>query len=204
MSRKIATAALTALLISAGGCATFRTDPATPATTSDKFNAVWDASLEVLRGENFVIDRADRRSGVITTEPMLGRHWFEFWRADAATRRDVTEGSVQTIYRRAVVHVLPAKAGGTDPDYVANVAVETSRSDLPTVRVTNTSEAYELFYIPQKMLGGREAALPEIDPDVRPTDRPVKLGPDEILARKLGGQIEALASRKLSLTPAGQ
>ncbi|MDY7010565.1 MAG: hypothetical protein SVV80_07415, partial [Planctomycetota bacterium] len=111
----------------------------------ENFNAAWDAAGEVLRKYRFAIDRADRREGVITTYPMIGRHWFEFWRKDAITRRDVAEGAIQTVYRQATVNI---RRQADSNRYLADVRVHITRSNLTNPQVTSTSEAYELFLDP--------------------------------------------------------
>ena len=80
--------------------------PRTPAERN--FDAVWRASLDVLGEYNFEIDRRNKRAGVITTLPMTGRHWFEFWRKDAAAGNNLAEGTVQTVYRAATVSIRPS------------------------------------------------------------------------------------------------
>ena len=105
--KPIAAALVAAALL--GGCSAFEMSPPTPITSSNEFNALWEASLEVLRENNFVVDRADPREGVITTFGLLGRHWFEPWRTDARKGSDVAEGALQTIYRQAAVRVSQAQ-----------------------------------------------------------------------------------------------
>lgn len=67
-----------------------RVTPARP-TGDVEFEATWDAAIAALGKYRFRVDRADRRAGVITTFPLVGRHWFEFWRRDATTRTDVAQ-----------------------------------------------------------------------------------------------------------------
>ena len=115
------------------------------------FEITWRASQDVLRRYNFELDRLDRRAGVITTEPLTGKHWFEFWRHDAATNFDLAEGTVQTVYRSATVTIRPVQPGGTK--FKATVEVTVERSDILEPQLTSTSEAYDLFILPG---GGEE------------------------------------------------
>ena len=208
MTLRRATAAALCSLALAGGCGhPFQLSAPTPATTSAKFNAVWDGALEILRERDFRIDRTDRRAGVITTFPLLGRHWFEFWRGDAVARRDVAEGTVQTIYRQVTVTIRPVKGAGDDPFYTADVAVQTSRSDLPNVRITSTSEAYELFTEPSVFAEMRTAptasrrspALQDRGPSHRFNVTPVPVARDEALEARLAEAIKGRSARKLAL-----
>jgi hypothetical protein len=193
------------LMLAAGwlvGCAVEAAPLRSAAATPDEnFNAVWDATTEVLREYRFAIDRADRRAGVITTFPLLGRHWFEFWRADAAGPDDVLEGTLQTVYRRATVTIRrPASGGETAPalgDYVAAVEVRVSRSNRPAAQVTSASEAFEMFLRPERMVrgvGGGESTEAA-------TARTVDLGRDEKLEKILRLRINSLAAKKLTVYP---
>lgn len=162
-----------------------------PEVADEDFNVIWDASHEILREYRFFIDRADRREGVITTFPMIGRHWFEFWRKDAATEQDVTEGSLHTLYRRVTINIR------RQPDnkmYLLDVRVFTSRSDLLAPQITSTSEAYDLFLSPDLPrvelltgLGGPKGS------------RAVPLGRDENLEQILQREIYFLMAKKQTI-----
>jgi CubicO group peptidase (beta-lactamase class C family) len=143
--RKIAI--LAAMAAGCVGCTVNYSQPVAPAaaqTLDEKnFDAVWRASLDVLREYRFSVAVEDRREGTIITYPLLGRAYGEFWRKDAVTPSEVAESTLQTIYKTATVTILPAS---DEPNaYVASVAVEVARSDKPSYEVTSTSEAYGLF-----------------------------------------------------------
>ena len=121
---------LVALAVLAG-CAPQYTTPVVdmrPKTEAQlSFEAYWRASLEVLRKHNFKINLQDRRRGLITTEPLVAKQFFEFWRRDAATTYDLAEGSLQTVYIVATISLTrPDEAA---PDYVLAVTVDRIRSD---------------------------------------------------------------------------
>lgn len=150
---KTAIAILTAALaVSAGGCG-LHNKPIGPEPTltpaQRNFDAVWRASLDVLRRYHFPIRRQDRRAGVITTGRITGKQFFEIWRDDAGTAFHVAENTLQTMYRKATVTVW-AKQGQPDV-YEAGVTIELVRSDMESFQVTSTSEAYTIFAFP----GGR-------------------------------------------------
>jgi hypothetical protein len=194
------------------------------ATADENFNAAWDAALEVLAEYRFEIDRADRRAGVITTFPMVGRHWFEFWRLDAATPADVAEGTLQTIYRQATVTIhlaapggsttrpttlpAPARAPGAAAEYYVTVEVRTSRSDRPAPEVTSTSEAYEMFTGAVHL---QRTAVTTTQPDRQPrygveAERQISavtvdLGRDANLEAILQRRINSRAAKTLTLYP---
>ncbi|MFP3937946.1 MAG: hypothetical protein ACLFVW_06355, partial [Phycisphaerae bacterium] len=145
------TFALILALVPTGGCAK-HTEPIVSAeqmrSGEPEFLAMWDAAKDVLREYRFELDRQDRRAGIITTEPLLGRHAPEFWRKDAVTKGAVLEGTLQTIYRTATVEIV-----SDNGEYRPVVRVDVSRSDRQTPQVTSTSEAIALFRLPG---GGRE------------------------------------------------
>ncbi len=134
------------LCVTCSSCAN-HTRPIVPAATltpeQQNFEAVWSASIKVLRSYNFEIDRRDRRAGIITTRPLLGRHWFEFWRRDAATPWDVMEGTLQTIYRKVQIEIRSDKfnPGRFTPD----VKVTVLRRDGKTLGIIASGEAYAQF-----------------------------------------------------------
>ena len=119
------------------------------------FQTMWRASLKVLRRLYFQIDHQDRRSGVITTHPMVSKHFFEFWRRDSVTDFHLKESTLQTITRKAKVVIRPVTEDSIV--YMPTVEVTVVRSDKQTPQVTDTSEAYRMAwspYHPAFRLGG--------------------------------------------------
>ena len=177
------------------GCKVDYTAPATQPrarTAAEKdFEAVWQASRQTLRRYHFELDRQDRRDGVITTEPLTGMHFFEFWRKDAARPADFGESTIQTIYRTATVTIKPVEPGaGT---YKARVDVLLHRSDKPTGHVTSTSEAFSLFSSGRRRRP-RELLLESGLAGGPPADC-VELGPDRSLEARLTADIAAAANK---------
>ena len=150
------------------------------------FDAVWQASLKVLRDYRFTPDREDRRAGVITTEPMTGEVFGEFWRSDAATAKDLAESSIQTIYRLAKVTIEPV--GDDKTGFKAVVEVQTYRSDRPEPQVSSASEAIDLFRVPGSANSRKDLV------EYGPSDKPeyvVALGRDLNLESKIAADIAA-------------
>jgi len=63
------------------------------------FESLWDASEETARNFLFRIDRRDQRSGLLTTQPMISKQWWEVWRKDAGTFKDTQEATLASIRR---------------------------------------------------------------------------------------------------------
>jgi hypothetical protein len=115
-----------------------------PLTAAQKnFDAVWDASLAVLRDYRFTVAVQNRREGTIASSPLAGRYFTEFWRKDAVTPQDVVESTLQNLYKTATVSIRPVP--DRPDEYTASVAVEVARSEKPSPVITSTSEAYGLF-----------------------------------------------------------
>ena len=119
---------------------------------------------------------------------MVGKHAGEFWRKDAATARDLAEGTIQTIYRQAKVTIHPTADDGDK--FHAVVEVRTYRSNRQEIQVTSTSEAIDLFRLPgdderrKKLLDyGRGWASDPVSP----------LGRDGNLERRIAADIQAAA-----------
>jgi len=155
------------------------------------FEAVWQASRQTLRKYRFELDRQDRRAGTITTLPMTGMHFFEFWRKDAGRPADYAESTVQTLYRTARVTIRPVKPGAKT--YKASVQVLLRRSSRPTAHVTSTSEAYSLFLAGEEG-GKRRRFLLGEDLHAAGEDF-VELGNDRSLEAKLTADIAEAAGR---------
>lgn len=151
-------AALVAALT--GGCARHTEPVSTPRPSTRPaergFEALWQASLDVLERYHFDIELADRRAGRITTGRATGRQWFEFWREGTGPEH-LLENSLHTIYRRVEVRIRPA--GRDRRRYRPVVRVYVSRSNRGQVQVTNTSEAYSLFTQPPLGSTAREALV---------------------------------------------
>lgn len=212
-----------AIAAAAGGCANHRLPVSAQGQGKEKltlsqrsFDASWQASLEVLRGYHFRIDRTDPRAGVITTRPMLARHWFEFWRRDAACVYDLAEGTLQSVYRRVIVRIRPTPDGAGL--YMASVSVEVSRANRQEMEIVGASEAYTQFldsveedeYLRhrrrkrlkrqasrRRKLEGDLGAEP---PPTRPADTVVSRDTRDALARKLAAEISDAAAERLAKT----
>ena len=73
--------------------------PATAQVSGRDLAVLWETCEAVAREYLFRIDRRDHRAGMLSTEPMISKQFFEPWRKDAGTINDVKEASVATIRR---------------------------------------------------------------------------------------------------------
>lgn len=177
-----------------GGCAR-HTEPVVSAEQmtpgEPEFLAMWDAATDVLREYRFELDRQDRRAGVITTEPMLGRHGPELWRKDAVTGEAVAEGTLQSIYRTVTVEIVSDSG-----EYRPVVRVDLTRSDRQTPQVTSTSEAIALFRLPGDGRKRQRYLMEYEQTDEEPAEGITQLGRDEALEQKLTEKIISAAATR--------
>lgn len=85
--------------------------PATTEITHADFQALWDACERVARDHLFAISRRDFRAGLLSTEPMLSKQWFEVWRKDSVRVSDVEENSLGGVRRSIHFQFTPNPDG---------------------------------------------------------------------------------------------
>ena len=76
------------------------------------FDPLWEACERTARDYLFNIDRRDQRSGLLSTEPLITRQWWEFWRKDAGTFKDTQEATLANI-RRTIFFQFKKVSDGT-------------------------------------------------------------------------------------------
>lgn len=211
MRTTITSVILAGLLTGVGACVR-HTEPLrsqesmTPAERN--FDNLWQASQYVLKKYHFTLDIQDRRTGLISTEPMLGKQFFEFWRHDSTTRRDTSESTLQTIYR--TVFVTISREAMDQQSYKPTVVVTIDRSDMGRTSIVAISDVYRMQFGQRVVRRDREdrkdsAALETALKKATRTgqkERPVlawgfkSLGRDEKLEKKIHDEIvDAAISR---------
>jgi hypothetical protein len=195
----------------AAGCVQYTTPPLTTEpekelTASEKnFQVLWLASQDVLRKYNFVIDRHDRRAGIMTTKPLTGQQFFEPWRKDAATQWDLWDGSIKTVHRSVTVHI---QAKGPQAQwYEPVVEVTVSKPNAPRQQLRSAGEAYGMFILPtEEESENQHSILGYVNPPENAAQQEEQEHPkpeqllrkDEPLAKKLTEEIAAVAARRLA------
>ena len=183
-----------AILLAACGCAWHTrpiVSPAEMTPTEKNFQAVWDASCEVLLSYRFTVDRRDRRAGLITTESMASRHFFEWWRRDKTTAAGALENTVQPIYREVSVQIRKTDEGKYHP--VVSVTVSRLLSDEDSSRPI--LEPYERVTTPIRY----DRLIIGVGSSDKIRRGSGKYSPgDEVLAGKIAEDILRLADRKLA------
>lgn len=190
MLTRIVTTSLIAVLLLAG-CPQHTVPVAElpqPRTEAERnFEAYWQASLAVLRSYHFRIDLQERRRGLIVSEPMVAKQFFEFWRSDAATNYDLIEGSLQEIYLVARVQVT--RTGPDRPDYKLAVDVQRIRSNQIEARAPGAAGWRASFQRHRSTAGDRSHE--------EQGGSMVRLGGDDALADRLVVEIEGEAMMRM-------
>ncbi len=112
--------------------------PARVSVESNNFDKLWEAADDVSRDLLFKIDRRDRRSGVLTTEPTVSAQWFEPWRQELQTSEDLADSSVAT-YSRTIQYSFTK----TDQGFAVTPKVLVQRQAIAEKRISgNLNRAY--------------------------------------------------------------
>ena len=93
----------------------------------------------VLGKMNFTIDKADPELGVITSKPLQGAQFFEFWRKDTIGAYNRAEANLHSIRK-----IVQLDIKQQDQQLCIGCVVEVQRLSLPERRVTGW-RAYEMF-----------------------------------------------------------
>jgi hypothetical protein len=75
------------------------------------FEPLWEACEQTAHEYHFRIDRRDQRSGLLSTQPMISKQWWEWWRKDAGTFYDTQEATIANI-RRTIFFQFRKDGGG--------------------------------------------------------------------------------------------
>lgn len=211
MRTTITSVILAGLLTGVGACVrhTEPLQPREPMTPAERnFDNLWQASQYVLKKYHFALDIQDRRTGLISTEPMLGKQFFEFWRHDSTTRRDTSESTLQTIYRTVFVTISPKAMD--QQSYKPTVVVTIDRSDMGRTSIVAISDVYRMQFgqrVVRRRLDERKDRVraKRIEEAIRTgqKERPVlakgfkALGRDEKLEKKIHDEIVDAATSRI-------
>ena len=109
--------------------------PGAYAVEASDFDRLFDACQDAARHFHFVPDRLDRRRGIVTTMPLTGKQFFEFWRNDVATVDDQANASLANYRRTLRFDIQRLAAGGfrATPRVVIERYVQTGRPSTAQV-----------------------------------------------------------------------
>jgi len=126
---------MTAPAIQAGSDYWFN-KPAVASVTSSDFYKLWSACRGTLVSDEFEIDQEDYRLGLLSTLPMISKQFFELWRSDAGSPREIMWDSLQTI-RRTVRFEFSRQPDGS---YLVHPKVLIETTSHPERRITSQAQ----------------------------------------------------------------
>jgi hypothetical protein len=149
-----------------------------------------EAAYDVLSAMHFTFEKLDFEQGVITTRPLRGAQFFEFWRSDNIGAYNTAEANIQSIRRTVEVRVKASERGSAeaaaDPcTYCLECTVQTQRLALPGNPVASVSQAYRIHTRSESPV----QAL-DVTPEQRAGMAWIDLGPDPQLAAEIVRRIE--------------
>jgi hypothetical protein len=119
--------------------------PAAVHVPAADFYKLWNACKGEMYVRLFVVDREQFRDGLLSSEPLVSKQFFEFWRTDAVTVHDVAESSLASL--RRTVHFEVTKQPDGSYDMVPKVLVE--RYQSTERRLTAINQYHESFSAPR-------------------------------------------------------
>ena len=145
----------------------------------DQLVDVVDDYFKVLREERVRLEGDMLTEGIIDTYPRSGSTILEPWNRDSATPYERLESTLQSIRRRAIVHVIPAEGGYLVDVQVYKELEDVVRPDMPSAGAADLSNDNSL----------RRNATPV--GGQQPTLGWIPLGRDVALEQEMLGQIQA-------------
>jgi hypothetical protein len=88
----------------------------------------------------FVIDKADVEHGYISTQPLAGAQFFEFWRSDNVGARNWAQANLQSIRRTAQLNISVRQE-----KVCISCEVKVQRLSMPEHEVSSSVRAYQMF-----------------------------------------------------------
>ena len=101
------------------------------------YDHVFDAAIVELRERRFIIDRDDRRFGVVTTRPLTASTILEPWYRDDTSLARVGESTLNADRRIVRVSLTPFE--GAERRYRVGVEVQVERRQLPPRQLTTSA-----------------------------------------------------------------
>jgi len=155
--------------------------PAVVQVEAADFYQLWNICRSVAHDRFFQIDREDYREGLLTTQPLVSKQWWELWRRDVVTVHGIEESTLATI-RRTIRFQLTEEPGGR---FRVEPKVLVERFASAERRLTAITEYHAAFS------GPRPFGSAETDQGLAyPLDYWYAIGRDNDLEKDLAAAIE--------------
>lgn len=117
--------------------------PAVTEVRSASFDALWQACRQAAAAHGFLIDRGDYREGLLYTQPLVSKGYFEVWRNDVVDVHGLAQGTMATM-RRTVRFTIRRRGDGS---FVATPKVVVERYQSIERRITSAAQYHDIFSI---------------------------------------------------------
>ncbi len=141
LSSNALTLVMLALAVGGMGCSKPVAVAPEPLIVQVEPDRIWQLCQAELKKRGFQLDRVDRRSGTIETYPLTSEQWFEFWRQDIVTDRDLAESSLHTVRRKVSMTVLAAP----EDHYWLRCRVAVERLSAPLELISGQVRVRDIF-----------------------------------------------------------
>lgn len=84
--------------------------PAVASVSNANYRKLFDECQHSILMRYFLVDRADFRSGLLTSKPLISQQFWEFWRRDVGSSSEIIDSSLAT-YRRTIRWQIDDSAG---------------------------------------------------------------------------------------------
>lgn len=131
--------------------------PGTASVSGTDFDTLWNAAEHIAMKWFFAIDQRNYRDGDLSTKPMVSKQFFEPWRKDAVTGRDVLESSMAAT--RRTIHFQFVKNG--DGTYTVFPKVLVEREAVPEPKYRADPDLPVTYWYATRRDAAMEARLAE-------------------------------------------
>jgi hypothetical protein len=129
--------------------------PGVTSVETPEFDTLWKACKLAARDDGFVLDRPGYRDGVMTTQPLTSKQFFEPWLHDVVDDHSLVQSSLSTM--RRTVRFEMAKVGeGAAVAWQCVPKVLVERYQVVERRVTNETEYRQVFTLTREQLNMQE------------------------------------------------
>lgn len=115
--------------------------PAVVSVEATHIEALWNAAADAAKERSFIIDRRDYREGWLSTQPLVSKQPFEFWRGDVVSPVAELQCTLSTMRRTIRFHFT----GTADGKYICEPKVVVERYAMPERRITAVDQYLEAF-----------------------------------------------------------
>jgi len=115
--------------------------PAVVSVEATHIESLWNAAVDATKERSFIIDRRDFREGWLSTQPLVSKQPFEFWRGDVVNPVAELQCTLSTMRRTVRFHFTRT----ADGKYICEPKVVVERYAMPERRITAVDQYLEAF-----------------------------------------------------------